>query len=94
MNQNYGNIPQQSLKLTKTVVVDALKAYLGLHPNALVDYYDDRKPKTRHCCLGEPGIKHLSVSQWQYSCEDGKLIIVEYFVCPRCHRLLVYRDFM
>lgn len=88
----YGKQPRK-MRLTKSYVVDMLKAQLNI-PYAETMFYDDNKSVTRHCCLGEPGIKYLNVSQWQFTDEDGKLINVNYFVCPRCSKLLVYRDFM
>jgi hypothetical protein len=92
---NYNNFNQQpqKMRITKSYVVEMLKNALGI-PFAETVYYDDRKMETRHCCLDEAGIKHLALNQWQFSDEDGKIIIVEYFVCPRCGKLLVYRDFM
>mgnify|MGYP000855819340 CR=1 FL=1 len=92
-NQNNLNQQPQKTRLTKSYVVEVLKNNLGI-PYAETVYYDDRKNETRHCCLNEPGIKHLTLNQWQFSDEDGKIIIVEYFVCPRCGKLFVYRDFM
>lgn len=92
---NYNNFNQQpqKMRITKSYVVEMLKNALGISFAETV-YYDDRKTETRHCCLDEAGIKHLALNQWQFSDEDGKIIIVEYFVCPRCGKLLVYRDFM
>lgn len=92
---NYNNFNQQpqKMRITKSYIVEMLKNALGI-PFAEMVYYDDRKTETRHCCLDEAGIKHLALNQWQFSDEDGKIIIVEYFVCPRCGKLLVYRDFM
>lgn len=92
---NYNNFNQQpqKMRITKSYVVEMLKNALGI-PFAETVYYDDRKTETRHCCLDEAGIKHLALNQWQFSDEDGKIIIVEYFVCPRCGKLFVYRDFM
>lgn len=92
---NYNNFNQrpQKMRITKSYVVEMLKNALGI-PFAETVYYDDRKMETRHCCLDEAGIKHLALNRWQFSDEDGKIIIVEYFVCPRCGKLLVYRDFM
>lgn len=91
---NYNNFNQpQKMRITKSYVVEILKNALGI-PFAETVYYDDRKTETRHCCLDEAGIKHLALNRWQFSDEDGKIIIVEYFVCPRCGKLLVYRDFM
>ena len=90
---NFNQQPQKKMRITKSYVVEMLKNALGI-PFAETVYYDDRKTETRHCCLDEAGIKHLALNQWQFSDEDGKIIIVEYFVCPRCGKLLVYRDFM
>ena len=67
------------IRLTRTLVVDALKAAL--------------KPITKHCCQGYAGVCHLNAQQWTFADEDGN-IIVPYFWCPRCHKLLVYSDFM
>ena len=92
---NYNNFNQQpqKMRITKSYVVEMLKNALGI-PFAETVYYDDRKTETRHCCLDDAGIKHLALNRWQFSDEGGKIIIVEYFVCPRCGKLLVYRDFM
>ena len=59
------------IRLTRTLVVDALKASLN----------------------GQVSEFHLNAQQWTFADEDGN-IIVPYFWCPRCHKLLVYSDFM
>ena len=80
------------IRVTRQLVVDSLKQALG-YPNAEVVYFDDLKETTKHCCLGYAGILHLSLNYWTFSDEDGN-IVVQYFFCTRCGKLLVYRDFM
>lgn len=80
------------VRVTKQIVVEQLKQHLGLY-NSEVVFFDDLQPQTKHCCLGYPGIVRLSLLSWTFSDEDGN-IIVQYFLCPRCKKLLIYRDFM
>lgn len=80
------------IRLTRTLVVDALKAALTGQVSEF-QYFDDQKPVTKHCCQGYAGVCYLTAQQWTFADEDGN-IIVPYFWCPRCHKLLVYSDFM
>ena len=80
------------IRLTRTLVVDALKAALNGQVSEF-QYFEDQKPITKHCCQGYAGVCHLNAQQWTFADEDGN-IIVPYFWCPRCHKLLVYGDFM
>lgn len=80
------------IRVTRQIVVESLRQALKL-PNVEIVYFDDLKESTKHCCLGYAGIVHLTLNYWTFSDEDGN-IIVQYFLCPRCGKLLVYRDFM
>lgn len=95
LNQNVNpqNLNKSSMRVTKAVVLQALKNHFGT-PNIEHVYFDDKSPLTKHCCIGYPEILVLPLTQWQFLDEDGKIIIVEYFRCSRCGKLLVYRDFM
>lgn len=80
------------IRLTRSLVVEELKKALNGQVSEF-QYFKDQKPTTRHCCKNYPGICHLNANQWTFNDEDGN-IIVPYFWCPRCHKLLVYSDFM
>ena len=80
------------IRVTRSLVVEELKKSLNGQVSEF-QYFEDQKPTTRHCCRNYPGICRLSANQWTFSDEDGN-IIVPYFWCPRCYKLLVYSDFM
>lgn len=84
----YGN----TIRLTKTYVVNSLLTYLGA-PLDNYTFYDDRAYSMKHCCLHYRGIQHLSLQQWTFQDEGGN-ILVDYFRCPYCGNVYIQRDFM
>lgn len=76
----------------KREIIEWFKNYVGASELVLVD--DMNSNVTRHVCIGGNSVDVLQKLVYNLPFPDGSYVVLEYFQCPKCRKVILDRNFM